>query len=294
VSKTTPTRAVAAVLAYAATLVAELHWFGLDLTPERFILVIFAPALVLGVARRFLVDFVPYTLLVLLYEECRGVAHVLSPNPYFRPQLDAEKLLFGGHIPTVELQSWWWDGHLRWHDALLVDVTRVHFMVPPTLAFLLWLRSRGLFYRYAAVFLATSYAGAVTFWLFPAAPPWAAARAHLIPQIARITNYQPQAAPLRSDIGPVYKLFLHNDYAAIPSLHGGYSFIVFLFVAAACWETRRRGLAIALAALYPAAQGLAVVYTGNHYVVDLLVGYVYAGAAFVLVRALWRRKRWPS
>ena len=46
--------------------------------------------------------------------------------------------------------------------------------------------------------------------------------------------------------------------------------------------------------LYPAVQSFAVVYTANHYVVDLLIGFVYATAVFFGVRWFWRRMGWPE
>ena len=49
-----------------------------------------------------------------------------------------------------------------------------------------------------------------------------------------------------------------------------------------------------MALLYPIVQSIAVVYTGNHYVVDLLIGGVYATVAVFGVRRLWRRLGWPE
>ena len=46
--------------------------------------------------------------------------------------------------------------------------------------------------------------------------------------------------------------------------------------------------------LYPAIQCFAVVYTANHYVVDLLIGLVYATLSIVGVRWFWRRRGWPE
>ena len=56
---------------------------------------------------------------------------------------------------------------------------------------------------------------------------------------------------------------------------------------------RWRWWGIAVAALYPLAQSFAVVYTGNHYVVDLLIGFLYATLAFMAVNWFWRRRGWP-
>jgi membrane-associated phospholipid phosphatase len=268
--------------------------FGLSLTPDRYILVLLAPALVLGAGRRFALDFVPFVVLIVMYEECRGIAHIVHPSPFYAPQLDAEKFLFAGNVPTVELQRWLWTGSLHWYDQVLSAVTRIHFIVPPTLAFVLWLKRRALFYRFAATLLVLSYAGALTFALFPAAPPWAAAEKGLIATTANPAGVQAASSPLPTDSGPVYHLVDGNPYAAVPSLHGGYSLLIALFVAGLAWRTRYRWWVAGAAMLYPAIQSFAVVYTANHYVVDLLIGFAYAVAAFVGVGRFWRSRGWPG
>ncbi len=92
----------------------------------------------------------------------------------------------------------------------------------------------------------------------------------------------------------LHGLIQGNPYAAIPSLHGGYAFLVFLFAATLVWDTRWRWWVIPPAALYAGFQSFAAVYTGNHYVVDVLIGFGYAAAALVAVRWLWRRMNWPT
>jgi membrane-associated phospholipid phosphatase len=268
--------------------------FGVSLTPDRYILVLLAPALVLGRGRRFMLDFVPFVALIVLYEESRGIAHSLHPSPYYRPQLDAEKFLFFGHVPTVSLQDWLWTGSLHWYDQFLSFMTRVHFIVPPTLAFCLWLKRRALYYRFAATLLVLSYAGAFTFWAFPAAPPWAASFKGLLPPLANPAGTQAATSPLPTDSGPLYHLVSDNPYAAVPSLHEGYAMLVFLTVVLLAWNTRWRWPVFGVALLYPIIQSIAVVYTANHYVVDLLIGAVYATAAVFGMRRLWRRLGWPE
>ncbi len=282
-----------AAAAYAVALLAQLFTFGVSLTPDRYVLVLLAPAIVLGCGGRFLLDFVPFVALIVLYEECRGLAHTFHPSPYYLPQLDAERFLFGGHVPTAVLQDWLWTGHLQWYDQLLSAVTRIHFIVPPTLAFLFWLRRRTLFYRFAASLLALSYAGALTFYLFPAAPPWAASEKGLIPFLANPAGVQAASSPLPTDSGPIYHLVAGNPYAAIPSLHEGYSFLIFLFIATVAWRTRWRWLGL-VAVVYPIVQSFAVVYTANHYVVDLIIGALYATGAWYGMLRLWRWRGWPE
>ncbi|TML89835.1 MAG: phosphatase PAP2 family protein [Actinobacteria bacterium] len=241
-------------------------------------------ALTFRTGRRFVLDFVPFAALILLYGELRGLVHVIRPHPYYLPQLHAERWLFGGHVPTVDLQHWLWAGHERWLDHALLFVTNIHSVVPITLAFLLWLRRRPLFYRFAASTVVLSYAAVVTFLLYPAAPPWAAGKIGLL-DVVEIGG--PEGA---TSTGVIHG----NPYAAIPSLHAGYAFMVFLMIASLTWPTRHRRLAVAAAALYPAVQSFAVVYTANHYVVDVLIGYAFAAAAYFSVRTVWRRRGFPG
>jgi len=266
---------------------------GLSLAPDRYLLVLLGPALVLGCGRRYLLDFVPFAALVLAYAECRGIAHLLHPHPYYLPQLRLEKLVFGGHVPSVVLQDWLWSGSNRWYDTLLLLITRIHAIVPTTFAFVLWLKRRALFYRFAATMLTLSYAAALSFWLFPAAPPWAAARTGLV-SLTKIGADQPATSSAAASTSSFYGLIQGNPYAAIPSLHAGYAFLVFLFAATLAWGTRWRWWVVCPAALYAGFQSFAAVYTGNHYVVDVLIGFGYAAASLLAVSWFWRRRRWPT
>jgi hypothetical protein len=286
--------ALRALGAFLVALAFAIWQGGLSITTDHYLLVLLAPALVIRRARRYLLDFVPFAALMVLYQECRGLAHSAHPHPFYLPQLDAEKWLFGGHVPTVTLQHWLHHaGHLSTFDRVVVDVTDIHFIVPPALAFALWIKRRALFYRFAGTMLVLSYAGALTFLVFPAAPPWAAARHHLLPEAVHRIGHAGHSSAHKSFL-QLGKYIASNPYAAVPSLHGGYSFLIFLFIATLAWKTRWRWWAIGLAALYPLAQSFAVVYTANHYVVDLLLGFAYAAGALLGVRWLWRRRGWPE
>jgi membrane-associated phospholipid phosphatase len=287
-----------ALLAAVGLLVAlgvAVWLFGLGLTPDRYLLVLLVPALVIRRARRYLLDFVPFGALLVIYAQSRGIAHLLRPHPHYAPQMNADKFLFGA-VPSESLQHWLWTGTQQWYDRLVLAVMRLHFIVPPLLAFVLWVKRRALFYRFAATMITLSFAGALTFLLYPAAPPWAAGEKGLIPGLIRIPHNpapNPSGAHGYHAIS-VSKLIDPNPYAAIPSLHAGYAFLCFLFVVAIAWKTRWRWWAVGLGVIYPLAQSFAVVYTGNHYVIDLMLGYVYSAAALVAVTAVWRRLRLPD
>ena len=289
-------RVLATAAAFAAALSVGLLLFGLSLTPDRFLLILLFPAIVLGRPWRFLADFVPFAVLIIVYAELRGLAHVGHPLPYVNPQLRAEEFLFGGHVPAVELQHWLWRGvsdPVGPFERVILFVTRVHAIVPMTAAFCLWVVRRSLFYRFAATFLTLSFSAALTFWLYPSAPPWAAGNFGLIDVYKINGNVGVGSSAPTSGGAGIYRLIHGNPFAAIPSLHGGYSFLIALFFGILAWKAGRRRL-VPLLALYPIIQAFAVIYTGNHYVVDILIGYVYVLAAYFGVTWVWRRLKLPD
>ena len=290
-------------IGFCAAAAVGVSVFGLYWTPERPLLIFFVPAVLLARGRRYLLDFVPFAALLLLYGESRGLAHTLHPHPFYRPQLELERWLFAGHVPAVDLQRWLWTGHTQWYDWTAAELLKLHFVVPSVLAFCLWIRRRALFYRFAVTMLVLSFAGAITFLVYPAAPPWAAGQTGILSNVSQLppddATVSSVTATTQSASGGTLSLahaIPRNPYAAIPSLHGGYAFLVFLFVASLVW--RRKGklrwLPISVGALYFLAQSLAVIYTGNHYVVDLLIGFAFATGSLVLVQRLWVRLRLPQ
>ena len=67
-----------------------------------------------------------------------------------------------------------------------------------------------------------------------------------------------------------------NNVAAMPSLHAAYAMLFTLFFWSILpWWTRP------LLALYPVAMAFALVYTGEHYVIDVLLGWLYAAVVYV-------------
>jgi membrane-associated phospholipid phosphatase len=70
-----------------------------------------------------------------------------------------------------------------------------------------------------------------------------------------------------------------NPVAAIPSLHAGFTLLIMLSL----WKSARWWGRIPLAA-YPLLMGFTLVYFAEHYVVDILAGWVYALGAYAAVQ----------
>jgi hypothetical protein len=269
---------------YLVGLLGMIWWKGLYLSEDRYFLILLVPALALGVARRYVVDFAPFIILMLCYEEARGLAHKISPHPYYLPQIDIDKALFGGTIPTVWLQGELWNGHVQWWEQVLDVLLHLHFIVPPTILFLVWLFDRARYYRFAITILVISYLGAVGFALWPAAPPWMASQHHVIPHIAqissRISSVSVGGTKVHSNASYILSHLSRNASAAVPSLHAAYSFMVILM---AFSINRRLG---PFGIVYAFAMWFTIVFFGEHYVSDALIGIALAALVFVGVRRL--------
>lgn len=289
-------RLAAAVVSLAVVLGLAVWQVGLGLTPDRYLLVLLVPALVLGQPRKYLADFVPFALLLVAYSACRGFAHLLQPSPFARPQLAVERFLFAGHLPTAELQQLLGTARhsIPAHGAVIM--TRLHFIVPPLLGFALWLKRRALFYRFAATMIVLSFAACLVFLLYPSAPPWAASDRHLTPALVHVTRPSSTVSAGASGLASasVTRLVPKNPYAAIPSLHAGYAFVVLLFAGALAGSTRWRRPIVAIGLAYALLQASAVVYTADHYVVDVLLGFAAATLAYLGVDRVWRARGLPT
>jgi len=244
-----------------------------------------------GFLRGLVRDWLPFLALLVAYDSLRGTAGRLLPVHYM-PQIRVDRWLFGGQVPTVTLQRWLWHGRVTWYDVICWAVYMTHFFFTPVLAAVLWRVNRRRFHKFALLVVSLSFAGLATYALFPAAPPWMASQRHLIAPITRLVPQVWKALPLRSSGGIVERGYAYaNNVAAVPSLHAAFS----LLVAITLWPRRRRWLRPIVIA-YPLAMAFAVVYTGEHYVSDVLLGWVYTGGVVLIGEAflLLRRRLRPA
>jgi membrane-associated phospholipid phosphatase len=235
-------------------------------------------------------DWLPFLAVLFAYDVLRGLADGLLPT-HVLPQLHADQGLFGGVAPTVWLQHHLYHGaaHLRWYDYGVWVVFLTHFYATLVLGGVLWVVARERFRRWMSMACLLAVMGFATYVLYPAAPPWLASATGHLPATQRIIEAVFHHVPAFSspfDNGRT----LANDVAAMPSLHAGYAMLVALFLwPLASWRWRP------LLALYPVAMAFALTYTGEHYVVDVLVGWAYATIAYVAVsRFAGRRVAAPA
>lgn len=237
-----------------------------------------------GYARGVLLDWVPFFAVLIAYDSLRGsAAHLFGVH--YRPQLQVDAFLFGGTTPTVTLQRWLWHGRVVWYDVIVWCVYLSHFFATPVLAAVLWKLDRRRFRTFVVRVVVLSLAAVATYALYPAAPPWMASQAHLIAPITRIipavfSSLQVHSAGSLIEHGYQYA----NNVAAVPSLHAAFA----LLIAITLWPRRHRWLRPILAA-YPLAMAFALIYTGEHYFFDIVVGWAYT-IGTVLVTIIVKRR----
>jgi membrane-associated phospholipid phosphatase len=238
----------------------------------------------------FLRDWLPIAFLLVLYNVSRGYADKLFA-PHVWPMIHADQAMFGGHVPTVWLQQHLYHpGPVPWWEAVVSLVYVSHFLTVPTVAVILWLRSRDQWARYMRRWFTLSVAALITYFLFPAAPPWWAAQyGYLKDPVARISTSGWDAIGLHSAGNTLNALQVEqsNLVAAMPSLHTAYAMMAVAFFLPA---VRRRWWPLLLA--YPLAMTFTLVYSGEHWVIDVLIGWVYVGATFVAVA--WFERWWRA
>ena len=243
----------------------------LSVSPERFLLLMLIAALVLGRAKLFLADWIPFLVLFLSYEYLRGLGGKLGMPIHDVTSL--ERLIFFGQVPTLVLQhGLYLPGHVSWIDIAATTFYFLHFAFPLGLGYLIWVVDRRIFLRFSRAMIAMSFAAFVFYLLLPVAPPW-----KVLPGVVKIIDH---TLPSFTDIpgvpvpATVYHWLTPNQYAAMPSLHAAYPLLGTLF-ALRLWRSRAWA-----AVLYTAGVWFSIVYLGEHYVVDIIGGVIFVLAAY--------------
>ena len=251
-----------------------------------FFIFLLIATLVLQRTKEFLKDWLPFILMFFAYETMRGmIVKVIHHVHIFEP-IKIDNFLFG-QLPTVFLQKNFWNGEtLRWYDYLTFFVYLSHFWAIFVLAFLIWLIKRDKFRLFSWTFLLLCLAGFLTYLLFPQMPPWLASEKGYIEKIDKLINKIAEKIGIGGGITFAYYLINPNPVAAMPSLHAAWALYISLFV----FHLFGRWKAL-LIFLYPLSLGFALIYSGEHYFIDILIGFLYAFFLFLLVLYLEKKEK---
>ena len=242
-----------------------------------------------GALRGLVRDWLPFMGMIVAYDALRGLSDGFVAHAHSGLAIDADRFLFGGQLPTVVLQEHYYRlMHVHWYDYATWAVYSTHFLVTVVVAAVLWRVNRERFRRFRTRVATLAFAAIAFFAVYPTVPPWLAGQEYLIPWVRRV----PLHVSRHLGVHPVATLFERGSHfanlvAAVPSLHAAYPMLLLIFFWSSGWPAR------ILLGTYTLAMGLAVVYSGEHYVFDVLAGWAFAGGTAAAIEGLaYARRRW--
>ena len=182
-----------------------------------------------------------------------------------------DRILGLGELPNVRLQRWLSaNGRIRRRDQVLVWTHWLWFLFPHGTVAYMRLRHPERFPRAALMTYAVFDLGLIGYWALPTAPPWyASLHGRLGEQgdvaVRRMMVEHGQAF-WKDGWEPLYSVLGGNPLAAMPSLH----FATSLMAAHLLGEAGP--IEGAVGWTYALTLGFALVYLGEHYLIDLLAG----------------------
>jgi hypothetical protein len=185
-----------------------------------------------------------------------------------------------GLDPEVALNRWLTSHHTL--GLLLSDYyDNAHFIVTLGLLGWLWYRRADIYRPLRNTLIAINALGFAVFWLYPTAPPRLLAGSGFNDVVAST------GALGGWHTGPLAAAA--NQFAAMPSLHMAWA----VWCSLVMWSLSKRLWVRVVACVYPCVTCVAVLATGNHYLLDVLAGVATAALALLLVRAVeaaWRTR----
>ncbi len=199
-------------------------------------------------------------------------------TPRWRNAQDLLSLERSLHIDPERTLDRWLAGH---HTlGLLVSdyYDNAHFVVTLGLLGLLWWRRADLYRPLRNSLVLVNVLAFVVFWRFPVAPPrMLAGFVDVVASTHALGSWHTGALASSA-----------NQLAAMPSLHIAWA----LWCTLALWQISARRWVRVAAVAYPCLTALAVLFTGNHYSLDILGGLVAIAVSVLLVSAGGRWRGW--
>jgi hypothetical protein len=243
-----------------------------------------------GATRRFILGFTVFIVFWVLFDSMKAFPNYRYNTVHIESIYRLEQRLFGIHGQTPN--EFW-----RAHSTTFLDVVAgICYLcwMPLPLAFsgYLFYRDKERFFRYTLTFLLVNLIGFVIYYVCPAAPPWYV-------QLHGFA-FNPHTAGNTAGLGR-FDSYFHvtvfsalyskssNVFAAMPSLHAAYPLTVFYY-----GMRYRFGWINLVFAMIMAGIWFAAVYTGHHYVLDVLAGIACGLAGIGLFNLLYMRVGWFS
>jgi hypothetical protein len=289
-----PRTVVVTTLVSAAYLLLSVWLVGFK--PDQLVLIAIFNSLYYssGITRKFITGFSIFIVYWIIFDYMKAFPNYTFGEVHIGALYNAEKRLFG--ITTtagmVTPNEFFQQHHWRAADFLSGLFYLCWVPVPLMFAAYLFFRNRPLFLRFALAFFVVNMTGFVVYYIYPAAPPWYV-QEHGFNFIASTPGNTAGLKRFDELVGAPFFRSLYakgsNVFAAMPSLHSSYPVIVMFYGIKARYRYASVFFAVIMAGIWCSA-----VYTGHHYVLDVLAGICCAVAGISLVERSVSRPGWFS
>jgi len=235
------------------------------------------------VSRKIYADFSIFILYWIIYDSMRVYPNYLFNPVHIQQPYDIEKSLFGvsfgGNILTPN------EYFAIFHSKFLDLLSGIFYLnwVPLPLFFAFYFYFKGykqLFRDFSFVFVFVNIIGFVFYYIYPAAAPWYVAL-HGFELIPGTMGNSAEFYRFDALVGiPIFASLYEknaNVFAAIPSLHSAYPVILFYY-----GSKLKRPWLNALFVFFMLGIWFSAVYSGHHYIIDVILGALCAILGIVI------------
>lgn len=245
------------------------------------------------------------------YKPTRKIALVLTPWAIFGCSYDCMRLLPNYEVNPIDIRGLYetekqWFGIVTASDTVtpneffalhhhaVADLWAGFFYlcwVPVPIGFSIYLYIKGdrkNYLRFSTAFLLINFVGFAGYYIHPAAPPWYVMQYGFEPILHTPGNVAGLGRFDQLTGIPVFQALYgknSNVFAAVPSLHAAYMLVTTIYAII----SKQRKTTIGIFAIICVGIWFTAIYSGHHYVIDVLLGILtcFAGIGileFVLLK----------
>ena len=283
---TLPTRRESITLIACIVAFLSLTGIFIGLRPEHIFLALLYIVLFYAspYTRKLAVALLPFAIFGVSYDWMRVYPNYMVNDIDVAGLYNAEVQYFGVTIDGAKHTLCEYFAQHHWPIADLFAGLFYLCWVPVPIAFgvaLLLQGKKELALRFAIVFLLVNLIGFAGYYIHPAAPPWYAIQYGFEPILGTPGNVAGLGrfdAMVGMDIfAPMYGRNA-NVFAAVPSLHSAYMPVAFTYALIG----RSKKWVIATFSVIMLGIWFTAIYSGHHYMIDVLLGIACAGAGILL------------
>lgn len=245
--------------------------------------------------RKFILAFLIFIAFWIIFDGMKVFPNYLLNDIHLQSLYQTEKSIFGINDQGLMITP---NEYAQRHSTTFLDVLTGFFYInwipiPLIFAFYLFRKNRMQFLQFALAFLFVNLLGFIVYYAFPAAPPWYVQQygfeIHFntpgnTAGLAHFDNF--------FGISLFHSLYAKssNVFAAMPSLHSAYPVIVFYY-----GLKNKLGLINIFFAVFMLGIWFSAVYSGHHYVLDVLAGIACAlTGLFLFERILLKSEKFNA